>query len=655
MTLQNKKTRQGSCTKKSNKTGIPPEKTKKQPHYPPELRLKAVMLHIQDGHTRAEVSRQLGIPYQSIKDWVVKYRRHGETVSLFRSTSTPDGGGVERSRLPTPVRDKIVELKQANSRWGVRRIAQVLRRWFLLEASAETVRRTLHKEQLMDTVIRRPKRNPGKPRFFERATPNQMWQTDIFCFRLGGTNAYLIAFLDDYSRFIVGLELFRSQTAQSVLEVYRRAVGEYGTPKEMLTDNGRQYATWRGKTRFQMELAKDRIAHIRSRPHHPMTLGKVERFWNSIWGEFLGRAQFDDFEQARARIRLWVQYYNHKRPHQGLGGLCPADRFFEIQHDLRKTIEAGIRENALEMALRGKPNAPFYMVGRMHGQSVVLRAEKGKLKLHVDGDDTNSNQELEYDIENEKQSGQPGSEHQEELRSQQNRGQDNALPAHLQDIQLRAESPGGAGGVDRTPQPDGNLPPAPDQLCDIPEMAEPGHGGHASSAGQPTPDQRHGGAQPAPSQAHGSWTWSPGGPPWTQADQNSTRTGQQPPDLIMQPCDQEIQRPSTAAGPDHPASPLGPDHRDRGGNPVGNLPQNLLSVGTPGPRGDARGLGEWQSGTPAQTQNGPGNPPLEKTGGATGEPPPDDGRNPGTPWHARPSPPASATGETETETPACGT
>jgi hypothetical protein len=228
-----------------------------------------------------------------------------------------------------------------------------------------------------------------------------MWQSDIFCFRLGGTNAYLIAFMDDYSRFITGIELFRSQTAQAVIEVYRRAVAEYGTPKEMLTDNGRQYAAWRGRTRFQMELAKDRVAHIRSQPHHPMTLGKVERFWGSVWREFLGRARFDDFEAARARIRLWVQYYNHKRPHQGLGGLCPADRFFEIQHELRKTLEEGIRDNVLEMALRGRPNAPFYMVGRMHGQSVVLHAEKGKLKLRVDDDNLNTNHELEYDIQTE--------------------------------------------------------------------------------------------------------------------------------------------------------------------------------------------------------------------------------------------------------------
>jgi hypothetical protein len=132
-----------------------------------------------------------------------------------------------------------------------------------------------------------------------------------------------------------------------------------------------------------------------------MTLGKIERFWKTIYEEFLVRAQFVSFEEARERIRHWLQYYNHKRPHQGIGGLCPADRFFEIQAELKKTMEQGIADNVLEMALRGKPKEPFYMVGRMEGQSVVLRAEKGKLRLTVDDEEGGQKQEMVYDVSRE--------------------------------------------------------------------------------------------------------------------------------------------------------------------------------------------------------------------------------------------------------------
>jgi len=134
-----------------------------------------------------------------------------------------------------------------------------------LPVSRETVRRTLHEQQLLKKPKPKPQRNPPQPRFFERSTPHQMWQTDIFTFRLGGKNAYLIGFLDDYSRTVVGLDVFRSQTAEHVLEVYRTAIAEYGVPKEVLSDQGRQYCSWRGTTRFQAELRKDRVHHLKSR------------------------------------------------------------------------------------------------------------------------------------------------------------------------------------------------------------------------------------------------------------------------------------------------------------------------------------------------------------------------------------------------------
>jgi hypothetical protein len=95
---------------------------------------------------------------------------------------------------------------------------------------------------------------------------------------------------------------------------------------------------------------------------------------------------------AAGRIAFWVKYYIYKRPHQGIGGLCPADRFFEINTALKKTLEKGVEENALELALRGEPREPFYMVGRMGGQSVVIRAEKGKVKMQLDDE-----KELVYD------------------------------------------------------------------------------------------------------------------------------------------------------------------------------------------------------------------------------------------------------------------
>jgi transposase InsO family protein len=358
----------------------------------------------------------------------------------------------------------------------------MLKRMFFLSASPETVRKTLHDSSLMKAPPKKRQRNITRPRFFERSTPNQLWQTDIFTFRLGGRYAFLIGYIDDYSRYITGLELFRSQMAQNVIEVYRRAASEYNPPKEMLTDNGRQYTSWRGNSRFELEMKKDRIHHIKSRPHHPMTLGKIERFWKTIYVEFLSRAQFGSFEDAAERIRQWVKYYNHKRPHQGIGGLCPADRYFEIQSELRKTIEQGIQDNLLEMALRGKPRLPFYMVGRMEGQSVVLRAEKGRLRLSVEAENDDITQEVVYNL-NEK--GHDNGEDGEDKEAADN------------ELRGDGEMQGGAIDMDGEAQAGGNMPGAVDTLDGAFALAETGDGGDASGAGaQSEPGQGAGSLAP---------------------------------------------------------------------------------------------------------------------------------------------------------------
>jgi transposase len=133
-----------------------------------------------------------------VEHWIKAYRLGGE-VGQKNGPSGP-----RKARLPEAISEKIIELKQQNPTFGIKRISQMLRRLFFLPASPETVREHLNEADLMPESSPPKKRNMVRPRFFERATPNQMWQSDIFTFRLGGRYAYLIAFMDDYSRFMVG-------------------------------------------------------------------------------------------------------------------------------------------------------------------------------------------------------------------------------------------------------------------------------------------------------------------------------------------------------------------------------------------------------------------------------------------------------------------
>jgi len=443
--------------KKRKSSGIGKNRKRRKRPFSAEFKLKLVRLYLEEGYPRSLVAREFNVAASSVGRWAREYRQYGE------EGLQPKNRKASRAGLSQDVRDKIIDLKRSNPSHGTRRISDILKRFFLIKTSPSTVRKTLSEEGLITKPRSRPKKNPPKPRFFERSRPNQLWQSDIMTFRLAGRNAYLIGFMDDYSRYITSLGLYRSQTAAHVLETYRRGIAEYGVPKEMLTDNGRQYTNWRGKTRFEKEMKKDRVKHIKSRPHHPMTLGKIERFWKSIQDEFLFRAQFDSFEQAVARTSFWIKYYNYKRPHQGIGGLCPADRFFEIQHDLKRTLEKGVEENALELALRGRPVDPFYMVGRMGDQSVVIRAEKGKVKMLVDGQDQQTEKELVYDA-------------RKDIKNEYSQ-------TYPQNIRPGTENHGRFVDLDRTADISPGLPGVGHQSQFAGPVAEPGHRGDAQSPG----------------------------------------------------------------------------------------------------------------------------------------------------------------------------
>jgi transposase InsO family protein len=411
----------------------PPRPHRPRP-YPYAIRQRAVQLHLEEGLDAQLVAQELGTTAKSVYKWAKLYRQFG--VEGLKD-HTPGGAS---SQMPAPVRQKIVALKRDDPQQGVRRISQVLRRLFWLKASPETVRHELAGAGLM--TPRKKPRHRGKvpPRRFERATPNQMWQSDITYYPILGKTAYIIGFIDDHSRYITGLGVYRSQPSVYVVELYRAAAAQYGAPREMLTDNGRQYASWRGTTPFQKELQKDHVHHLRSAPQHPMTLGKIERFWQTLKEEFLSKARFETFEEARERIAWWMQYYNHKRPHQAMDGLCPADRFFSIQKEMREAIERGVAANVEELAQRGKPLEPFYMVGRMGEQSVVIATENKRMSVRVDGRELPADHPLVYDLTE-------GGSNDETRRN----NRDAASASHAE-LQCEGKEPGGAVAVERPPQ-----------------------------------------------------------------------------------------------------------------------------------------------------------------------------------------------------------
>jgi transposase InsO family protein len=341
-------------------------------HGPPvafEAKLLALEA-VAGGADKKDLAALLNINPTTITKWEKLYREGG-VLGLCRSPSGP-----KLRKQCGELEKRIIAQRQENPNHGVRRIRDDLRLQEGLAVSAEKVRQTVNEAGLGNPPVT-PGPRPPQVRRFERSVPNALWQIDIFTFALKRMyNVYLIGIIDDHSRYLVGWGLFRQQTADAVMEVVKGAIGQWGAPREILSDNGRQFVAWRGKTRFQKNLKQQGIGHVRSAPHHPMTLGKIERFWQSIWREFLEEAVFASFADACQRLDHWVGYYNHQRPHQGISGACPADRFYGVQDDKDTALAHGCQENSLRLALGQEPQRPLYLLGQL-GETDVRVVRKG--------------------------------------------------------------------------------------------------------------------------------------------------------------------------------------------------------------------------------------------------------------------------------------
>ena len=199
-----------------------------------EQRLLLLDTWRRSGLPAGDFAALVGISKHTLYAWKHKFELDGPAGLEDKARGGPKG-----SRLPEVTKRAILMLKQDNPEWGCERISALLLRGPGLPASPEAVARVLHEAgyELEETPTRP---HPDKVRHFERARPNQLWQTDLFTFVLKRQNrrVYLVAFMDDHSRFLVGYGLHASQSSALVLEVFRAALVSYGSPQEVLTDNG---------------------------------------------------------------------------------------------------------------------------------------------------------------------------------------------------------------------------------------------------------------------------------------------------------------------------------------------------------------------------------------------------------------------------------
>ncbi len=261
--------------------------------------------------------------------------------------------------------------------------------------SRSNIARQLTKHGL---VVPEPKKRPKSSYIrFEAAMPNETWQSDFTHYRLAdGTDAEILTWLDDCTRYALSITAHRRVTGPIVTTTFRQTLAQHGIPASTLTDNGMVFTVRLaggrgGRNAFENELRRLHIVQKNSRPGHPTTCGKVERFQQTM-KKWL-RAQPDQpatVAQLQALIDVFADDYNHRRPHRSLPHRAtPAARYTTMPKaspsesrdpDTHDRVRHDKVDKAGSVTIRHDGRLHHIGVGRIHqGTSVILLVQD----LHI--------------------------------------------------------------------------------------------------------------------------------------------------------------------------------------------------------------------------------------------------------------------------------
>lgn len=272
------------------------------------------------GLPRRRALVQLGLPKSTYYRWL---KRQSEG----RLKDNKGGSSLPWNRLRPEEETKVVTQARASPELSARQLALQLvdsEGWYVSES---TVFRTLKREGLI-----KPAEiigfKAGKEYHRKTNRPNELWATDCAYLKVIGWGwYYLVTVMDDYSRYILAWELKSDMAATSLIDVVQKAVdftGMTDVPVDdraaLLSDNGAGYLS----RQFGEYLRLVGVRHIVASPYHPQTNGKIERYHRSLKGE-IKLVPYEMPSELLEAIGAFIDYYNYRRYHEGLGDVTPHD------------------------------------------------------------------------------------------------------------------------------------------------------------------------------------------------------------------------------------------------------------------------------------------------------------------------------------------
>ena len=282
------------------------------------------------GLTQAKAARSYGLSQATVSRLMARYRDEGDAAFEPRSRRPKTSPGATPPETVELVLRLRKELLEAGHDAGPETLVWHLAQHHQIALSRATIHRILTRH---GAITPEPKKRP-KSSFlrFEAAMPNETWQSDFTHYRLTnpdgtpGIDVEIITWLDDCTRYALHLSAHRRVTTPVVKATFRDAAGQHGIPASTLTDNGMVYTVRLaglgrrgGRNGFEQQLRDWNIVQKNSRPNHPTTCGKAERFQQTM-KKWL-RAQPDQptsIVELQALLDRFQDQYNQHRPHRSL-------------------------------------------------------------------------------------------------------------------------------------------------------------------------------------------------------------------------------------------------------------------------------------------------------------------------------------------------
>jgi transposase InsO family protein len=287
-----------------------------------------------------------------------------------------------------------VRLRFDNPRWGARIIQTKLAQAGIKDPpAASTIHRVLQRHGFVVTEHRRA---PHEWKRFERQSPSDLWQIDGTQVALAdGSKAWIVDLLDDHARFAIGATAVRRFTAQAAWKAMETPIVEHGAPRQLISDNGLQFRSRKGQkpVYFQERFTALGITQLNSRPRHPQTCEKLERYHRTFKEHYTDQGPPLTIEQLQQLCDRFRWYYNTERPHRALDQQSPTTVYDASRKasplDGKRRMRTGPR--ILIVTKAGSVNYRKRKIGigqAFKGQKVPLVESRDFLTVHLVEDGT---------------------------------------------------------------------------------------------------------------------------------------------------------------------------------------------------------------------------------------------------------------------------